>query len=75
MTGLLQPLNVVVNKIFQELDNETFQRRSEFFHAKTTSYQLVSDRISNWHKEINTNVIPKAFIVCGDSFFMVIFFF
>jgi hypothetical protein len=61
MTGVLQPLNVAVNKSFQD----SFETSYDTYIAKAPNYEIVSNWVVNWEKEFESNIIVKAFTKCG----------
>lgn len=78
MTGLLQPLDVTVNRSFQQNYNDLYNdhltaainskdesARTKSGNVKMPGYQQVSEWIASWAKAQTAETIAKAFDVCG----------
>lgn len=78
MTGLLQPLDVAINRSFQQQYNDHYndhlalainstdpKARTKSGNVKMPRYEQVSDWILEWSKDQSAEKISKAFDVCG----------
>lgn len=76
LTGILQPLDVVINKTFQESYNTLYDSyiseaiqnpnlQSKSGNPKIPSYEMISNWVSDWYDNITIDIVQRAFIVCG----------
>lgn len=78
MTGLLQPLDVAVNRSFQQAYNDHYTEhlsaavnntdpttRTKAGNVKMPGYQVISEWVSEWASDQTRDSIANAFKVCG----------
>jgi DDE superfamily endonuclease len=76
MTGVLQPLDVAVNKSFQDsfatsydeyiaeaIEKDSMQTKNG--NPKVPNYEIVSNWVLKWSESFNPESIKKSFLVCG----------
>jgi hypothetical protein len=74
--GILQPLDVAVNRSFQQHFNDSYieylknavsnpQMQTRLGNIKTPNYKEVSDWVVKWIESKSPNDFCKAFDVCG----------
>lgn len=76
LTGLLQPLDVAVNRSFQQAFGDSYDKyvsdalnddgkRTAAGNIKSPPYIAVSKWVSDWAKSMNPEAISKSFTLCG----------
>ena len=76
MTGLLQPLDVCINRSFQQKYNDKYTQymteavskgsfRTKSGNIAMPKYRVVSEWVMEWASSMTKETIQKSFIVCG----------
>ena len=76
MTGLLQPLDVSVNRSFQQAYNDKYTEymtqavskgsfRTKSGNIAMPKYRVVSEWVLDWSRSMPQEIIKKSFAVCG----------